>query len=88
MLNQKFVIKLALLTLVVTIAAFLIHYERLSNTIRNVTEDLVFPTLTSQIEAIKRIKIVSALMGKCLLYDPNCMHQQLFPTSFQERIQK
>ena len=64
MLNQKFVIKLALLTLVVTIAAFLIHYEKLSNTIRNVKEDLVFPTLTSQIEAIKRIKIVSATGSK------------------------
>ena len=68
MLNQKFVIKLALLTLVVTIAAFLIHYERLSNTIRNVTEDLVFPTLTSQIEAIKRINIVSAAGSKTTSY--------------------
>ena len=42
MLNKKFVIKLALLTLVVTVAAFSVYYERLSSTISKVTETLVF----------------------------------------------
>ena len=57
MLNKKFVIKLALLTLVVTAAAFSVYYERLSSTISKVTETLVFPELASEIGSIRKITI-------------------------------
>ena len=57
MLNKKFVIKLALLTLVVTAAAFLVYYERLSSTISKVTETSVFPALASEIGSIRKITI-------------------------------
>ena len=57
MLNKKFVIKLALLTLVVTVAAFSVYYERLSSTISKVTETLVFPELASEIGSIRKITI-------------------------------
>ena len=57
MLNKKFVIKLALLTLVFTVAAFSVYYERLSSTISKVTETLVFPELASEIGSIRKITI-------------------------------
>ena len=57
MLNKKFVIKLALLTLVVTVAAFSVYYERLSSTISKVKETLVFPELASEIGSIRKITI-------------------------------
>lgn len=57
MLNKKFVIKLALLTLVVTAAAFSVYYERLSSTISKVTETSVFPALASEIGSIRKITI-------------------------------
>lgn len=57
MLNNKFVIKLALFTLVVTVAAFSVYYERLSGTISKVTETLVFPAMGSEIGSIRKITI-------------------------------
>ncbi|MBH69114.1 MAG: hypothetical protein CMM58_12220 [Rhodospirillaceae bacterium] len=58
MLTKRFVIKLTLLTAIAVIAACIAHYERWSETIRNIAEDRVFPEIIDKLDQVAKIKIV------------------------------
>jgi len=57
MLTKRFVYGLAVLTVAISIAACLVHYNRWTETIRNVKEELVFPELAGKLESISKIKV-------------------------------
>ena len=57
MLTKRFVYGLAILTVAISIAACLVHYNRWSETIRDVKEELVFPELAGKLESISKIKV-------------------------------
>ena len=58
MLTKPFVIKLTLLTVTAVICACIAHYDRWSETIRNISEDHVFPELINKLDLIAKIKVI------------------------------